>query len=231
MPDDVSTNPIAGTKVAEVRMNVRRATLIALGLGIPLNLACLWLALALVDYADIFSVTDFLIAFALFVVVGIVHEFLHGVAAVLHGRLRWRDVHFGVYGKGFALACEVKVPVRVRTARIISIAPTVVLGPLAAAALIAFPSSATAMILGFTLVGATMDLLVLHKLRRFDGNLLFVDHPKEPAFDLYAPPPAETIRETPDFKLQDQDGKSVGLSDFKGRKVLLYFYPKASTSG
>ncbi len=35
----------------------------------------------------------------------------------------------------------------------------------------------------------------------------------------------------PDFKLQDQDGKSVGLSDFKGRKVLLYFYPKASTSG
>jgi len=35
----------------------------------------------------------------------------------------------------------------------------------------------------------------------------------------------------PDFKLLDQNGKRVGLSDFKGRKVLLYFYPKANTSG
>lgn len=35
----------------------------------------------------------------------------------------------------------------------------------------------------------------------------------------------------PDFSLKDQDGKSVRLSDFKGKKVLLYFYPKADTSG
>jgi peroxiredoxin Q/BCP len=35
----------------------------------------------------------------------------------------------------------------------------------------------------------------------------------------------------PDFNLPDQDGKKVSLSDFKGRKVLLFFYPKAGTSG
>jgi peroxiredoxin Q/BCP len=35
----------------------------------------------------------------------------------------------------------------------------------------------------------------------------------------------------PDFSLSDQDGKKVYLSDFKGRKVLLFFYPKAGTSG
>jgi len=35
----------------------------------------------------------------------------------------------------------------------------------------------------------------------------------------------------PDFTLADQDGKKVTLSDFKGRKLLLYFYPKALTSG
>ena len=35
----------------------------------------------------------------------------------------------------------------------------------------------------------------------------------------------------PAFTLPDQDGKSVKLSDFKGRKVLLYFYPKADTPG
>jgi peroxiredoxin Q/BCP len=34
-----------------------------------------------------------------------------------------------------------------------------------------------------------------------------------------------------DFNLADQDGKKVSLSDFKGRKVLLFFYPKAGTSG
>ena len=35
----------------------------------------------------------------------------------------------------------------------------------------------------------------------------------------------------PGFSLSDQDGNVVKLSDFKGRKVLLYFYPKADTPG
>jgi peroxiredoxin Q/BCP len=35
----------------------------------------------------------------------------------------------------------------------------------------------------------------------------------------------------PDFGLIDQDGKNVSLSDFRGNKVLLFFYPKAGTSG
>ena len=35
----------------------------------------------------------------------------------------------------------------------------------------------------------------------------------------------------PDFALQDQDGDTVKLSDFAGRKVVLYFYPKADTPG
>jgi len=35
----------------------------------------------------------------------------------------------------------------------------------------------------------------------------------------------------PDFSLRDQNGNTVNLSDYKGRKVLLYFYPKADTPG
>jgi peroxiredoxin Q/BCP len=35
----------------------------------------------------------------------------------------------------------------------------------------------------------------------------------------------------PDFELKDQDGKTIKLSDFTGRKLLLYFYPKAETPG
>ena len=34
-----------------------------------------------------------------------------------------------------------------------------------------------------------------------------------------------------DFELPDQDGKKVKLSDFKGKKIILYFYPKDDTSG
>jgi len=36
---------------------------------------------------------------------------------------------------------------------------------------------------------------------------------------------------SPAFLLEDQSGKTVSLADFKGRKLLLYFYPKADTPG
>ena len=35
----------------------------------------------------------------------------------------------------------------------------------------------------------------------------------------------------PDFVLEDKNGKKVSLSDFKGKKVVLYFYPKDNTPG
>ena len=35
----------------------------------------------------------------------------------------------------------------------------------------------------------------------------------------------------PDFQLSNQTGETVNISDFKGQKVLLWFYPKASTPG
>lgn len=35
----------------------------------------------------------------------------------------------------------------------------------------------------------------------------------------------------PDFESIDQDGKPIKLSDFKGKKLVLYFYPKDNTPG
>lgn len=35
----------------------------------------------------------------------------------------------------------------------------------------------------------------------------------------------------PDFTLNDKNGNAVSLSDFKGKTVVLYFYPKDNTSG
>ena len=37
--------------------------------------------------------------------------------------------------------------------------------------------------------------------------------------------------DAPPIELLDQRGDSVSLSDYKGRKVLVYFYPKADTPG
>ena len=35
----------------------------------------------------------------------------------------------------------------------------------------------------------------------------------------------------PGFELKDKDGKTISLSDFKGRTVVLYFYPQDDTPG
>jgi peroxiredoxin Q/BCP len=37
--------------------------------------------------------------------------------------------------------------------------------------------------------------------------------------------------QAPDFSAQDQNGNMVSLSDFKGKKLVLYFYPKDNTPG
>ena len=41
----------------------------------------------------------------------------------------------------------------------------------------------------------------------------------------------EEGKKAPAFKLKDQNGKTISLSDFAGKNVVLYFYPKDNTSG
>jgi peroxiredoxin Q/BCP len=44
-------------------------------------------------------------------------------------------------------------------------------------------------------------------------------------------PRLETAQPAPAFSLSDQDGKTVSLSDFAGRKLIIFFYPAAMTPG
>lgn len=37
--------------------------------------------------------------------------------------------------------------------------------------------------------------------------------------------------DAPDFSLTDQAGKTVQLSELRGKRVVLFFYPKADTPG
>lgn len=46
-----------------------------------------------------------------------------------------------------------------------------------------------------------------------------------------AQPPLKVGDTAPDFASTDQDGKAVKLSNYKGKKVVLYFYPKDDTPG
>ena len=41
----------------------------------------------------------------------------------------------------------------------------------------------------------------------------------------------EVGTKAPDFELPDQNGKMHSLKDYRGKKVILYFYPKDNTSG
>jgi peroxiredoxin Q/BCP len=38
-------------------------------------------------------------------------------------------------------------------------------------------------------------------------------------------------QKAPEFRLKADDGKDVSLADYRGKRVLLFFYPKANTSG
>jgi hypothetical protein len=168
--------------------------LLAGAVGIPLMI--LWLARVFGYRSDRFLFTDVLIAVLLFLPVAAIHELLHGVAALVHGRLRMADLHIAVNWKALALVCHVKVPVRVRTARVIGITPLAVTGPVLLAVLAVYPSNVTAILAAFTLIGGVVDLFTLYKLRPFDGNLLFVDHPTDPVFEIYAPSPDQDAART-----------------------------------
>lgn len=39
----------------------------------------------------------------------------------------------------------------------------------------------------------------------------------------------ERGEQAPDFELPDQDGRPLKLSDLRGQRVVVYFYPKAET--
>jgi thioredoxin-dependent peroxiredoxin len=41
----------------------------------------------------------------------------------------------------------------------------------------------------------------------------------------------EVGKKAPELALPDEDGNEVKLSDFVGRRLVVFFYPKANTSG
>jgi thioredoxin-dependent peroxiredoxin len=41
----------------------------------------------------------------------------------------------------------------------------------------------------------------------------------------------EVNDKAPDFSLANEEGKTIALKDYRGKNVVLFFYPKANTPG
>jgi thioredoxin-dependent peroxiredoxin len=48
---------------------------------------------------------------------------------------------------------------------------------------------------------------------------------------IFSSSPLQVGDPAPDFTLSDQNGKSIHLAELRGKRVVLYFYPKADTPG
>lgn len=182
-----SAPPALGTKIAEVRPSMRAVYLAIVLLAVPATILLLTLADALGNEDPACSFRGTLLALALFVPLGAVHELLHAAAALAFGRVRPQDLRLAVQWKAGALICHIKAPIRVAAARIVGLAPLVVTGPAVLALFLWRPSQVTVMLTVFAILGSAMDVVMVARLRGFADDMLLVDHPSEPGFDVYAP--------------------------------------------
>lgn len=184
-PEPAPLNP--GAKIAEVRVSKRAVYLAVILLAVPMTVLLLALTDALRDDDPICTTREILLALASFVPLGAVHELLHAAAALVFGRVRPQDLRLAVQWKAGALMCHIKAPIRIAAARIVGLAPLVVTGPAVLALFLWRPSHVTVMLTVFAILGSAMDVVMVARLRGFADDLLLVDHPSEPGFDVYAP--------------------------------------------
>jgi hypothetical protein len=185
-PEPAPLNP--GAKIAEVRPSKRAVYVAIVLLTIPATILLLALADALGNEDPACSFRGTLLALALFVPLGAVHELLHAGAALVFGRVRPQDLRLGICWRAGALMCHIKAPIRVGAARIVGLAPLVVTGPIVLALFLWRPSQVTVLLTVFAILGCAMDVVMVARLRGFSDDMLIVDLASEPGFDVYASP-------------------------------------------
>ena len=131
-------------KVAEIRVSVRKLTVYGTPFAVLTILLCILIAgFRGYDHMQS-SIWDFPIALALLVPIIVIHEMLHASAALLFGLVEAKDISFRMKWKSLTAVCNIKVPVSVRSFRIIAIAPFCVIVPLTFVVLLIYPSHVTA---------------------------------------------------------------------------------------
>jgi len=167
----------ASNKVAEIRVSKRKLTIYGTVFAVITILLFIFLAGIQGYDHNQSSIWDFPVAIALFIPIIVTHEMLHALAALLFGLVKPKDISFRMVWRAMAAACHIKVPVSVRSVRIILIAPFCVTAPLTFVVLLMYPSHITAVLAGMTLVACIADFVMLLKLWQFNHNQLVVDPP------------------------------------------------------
>ena len=104
----------------------------------------------------------------------IIHEMLHGIGFVMGG-LKWRDVKFGVFWKMLTPYATSSVPMPVRTYRLATSLPGIVLGLLPAVVGLAIGNAVVTMYGAFMLAAAGGDAIVLWVTRHLHRDVIVRD--------------------------------------------------------
>ena len=115
----------------------------------------------------------------------VVHELLHAAGALFSRNTTFRDIHFGFNIKWLVPYCHCSTSLTVGTYRIVLLLPLIITVPLAFLVLWADPAKWTVFLVGTTVAGCTIDVLMFFKLRSYDKHFIIKDHPSKPCCEVF----------------------------------------------
>jgi len=125
--------------------------------------------------------------FLLIVIAGIIiHELLHGIGWSFFAKLGWKSISFGIVWKYLTPYCHCSEPLRLKSYRIGSILPAIVLGFLPSAIAIVYGNILLLVFGFFFTFSAGGDFLILWLLRKEKSADLVQDHPDKIGCIIYA---------------------------------------------
>lgn len=136
------------------------------------------------------SVEGFIKFVGLLLAIYIVHEALHGLAAMAWGKIPFRSLHFGINTRLMALYCHADKPMTLSAFRAFALLPIIVTTPIAVLVLLLDPALWSLFLLSATFAGGAGDVMVFFKARRYDNDTWIQDHLSEVGFTIY--PAGET---------------------------------------
>lgn len=128
------------------------------------------------------DIIPFLISIAVFFVLIVVHEALHGVVWSVFAKSKWKSISFGVIMESFTPYCNCNEPLKKHQLITGSLAPTVILGVGFGIAALLTGSTLLLFIAFWNILGCAGDLMVVWKLLSYQSaasDILFIDHPYE----------------------------------------------------
>ncbi len=120
----------------------------------------------------------------------VIHEALHGLAAMAWGKIPFSSLHFGINVRLMAFYCHADKPMTLSAYRAFALLPLIVTTPAAVLVLSFDPAIWSVLILCSTFAGGAGDVMVFFKARRYDNDSWIQDHLSEVGFTMF--PAGET---------------------------------------